>query len=150
MNNPHDPPPRPDEPRPRDDWQDLRRRLFTPPEAVDDALCRSIMQAVARTAQAPPAPAAIRLRTLLAVGAAAAVLTMLVGHWFDSSPAPEAPMPAVALIDEEPATDPTDLEDAFQALAHVLTQQTLLQRDARKIGAHLRENVILFQPDREP
>ena len=39
----------------------------------------------------------------------------------------------------------TESEEPSRLLADALVQQELLQRDAQKLGAHLREHVILFQ-----
>lgn len=112
------------------------------------------MRAVETTTRRPvPAPSVIRFPSLIAVAAAAAAITMLIGHGFWPSPAPDAPaiaetppQPAPAPPNEPSTALPAEEQDPLQALAHAMTQQTLLQRDARKLGHHLRQNVILFQP----
>jgi len=75
--------------------------------------------------------------------AVAAAVVIAVVSLTKPEDAPRVETPPVAVPDETPLPDP---EAAVQTLAHLLEQQELLQRDARKLGAHLREHVILFRP----
>jgi len=120
-----------------DDWQDLRQQLCSPPDPADEWLCQSIMGAVGNTAtRRRPAASLIGFRTLVAAGAAAAVIAMLVISWVSVSPEVDVPVAAVPAAEDDP----------HQALAHAVTQQVLLRRDVEKLAEHLRQNVILFQP----
>ena len=135
----------PNPPRPAEE-EDLRRLLFSPPEAADEELCRSIMRGVARTGIAPALAwhARTGFLTLIAAGAVAAVFTVIL--WSLSAPAgkPETPAsgPTEAIPDPPPVAEP---DDPYQMLSRALVQQELLQHDARKLAKHLRENVILFR-----
>ena len=126
--------------------EDLRRRLFSPPEAADEELCRSIMLEVERTGIAPAVAwhARTGIRTLIAAGAIAAVFTVI--FWNLSAPAVKpnttASVPTKAIPDSPPVAQP---HDPNQMLSRALVQQELLQHDARKLAKHLRENVILFR-----
>lgn len=125
--------------------EELRRLLFSPPEAVDEELCRSIMLGVARSEIASAAAWRARagIFTLIAAGAAAVFAFILTRP---SAPAgrPDTPVavPTLVVPDLPPVEEPVD---PFQELGRALAQQKLLQDDARKLAKHLRENVILFR-----
>jgi hypothetical protein len=130
--------------------REMRQQLFSLPDEADESLCQEIMTAVAGAKAAPvqPKPSPFRFRALAAVGATAVIAVALLRHF---EPLPEA---AVLVLDSPPpepaAQSPVgglpDQDDPLQNLAHTLVQSELLLRDARKLGAHLRENVILFRP----
>jgi len=127
--------------------EELRRLLFSPPEAANEELCRSIMRGVARTGIAPAVawPARAGVLTLIAAGAAAAVFAVILSR--PSVPVREpdttASVPKVAIPSPPPVAEQVD---PYQALGRALVQQEFLQQDARMIAKHLRENVILFRP----
>jgi hypothetical protein len=134
----------------RDRVRTLEPQLRSDPPPCDDAFCDALMTRIeaSRTgdvATPKPLPAfALRPWLLGASGlAAAAALVIAVVTFTNPEDAPQAETPPVAVPDETPLPDP---EVAVQTLAHLLEQQELLQRDARKLGAHLRERVILFRP----
>ncbi len=139
-----------------DQVRTLELQLHSPPPKSDEALCDAIMSKVRNAPQPVPAPtraADLRPWILGASGlAAAAALVIAVISLTKPDPAdhsqadtpPVIPERVPVVAPEVPRNQPP--ESPAQALAHVMHQQELLQRDARKLGAHLRERVILFRP----
>jgi hypothetical protein len=131
----------------------MRQQLFSLPDDADEFFCREIMTAIAGAKVAPSKPEIppLHFRAWIAVGATAVVALIaaaLVRHF---EPLPESAVLAQGPPPPEPMTrtpvrELPDQEDPLQSLAHNLVQSELLLRDARKLGIHLRENVILFHP----
>lgn len=125
----------------------LEHRLRSAPRESDEAMCRNIMEQVrAVSIQESPKPAPDRSWMAGAGLATAAaivlgVMTILQSdhsgedHSTAQSPTPSGPV--------KPTVDSTG--DPAPSLASLVEQRELLERDARKLGAHLRERVILFQ-----
>ncbi|MFT6180907.1 MAG: hypothetical protein ACJA1W_003261 [Akkermansiaceae bacterium] len=126
----------------------IEQQLHSDPPPHDATICRDIMRQIRNVAPtAAPKPSKFQPRVLgagLATAIAAAIIAMIFINPNDNGnkgPIAEASPPVPK---EEPSLAPA--ENPMQSLAVLMKQQELLRRDARKLGAHLRERVILFQP----
>jgi hypothetical protein len=130
----------------------MRQQLFSLPDDPDEFLCREIMTAIAGAKAAPSKPKILPLhfRAWIAAGATAVVALIAAALVRQFEPLPETEVlaqgPPPELMTRPPVRELPDQEDPLQSLAHNLVQSELLLRDARKLGIHLRENVILFRP----
>lgn len=132
----------------------VERHLRTEVPPADEELCRDIMFAIQAEAAGSRRPASGSQKGIrpwwIAVGAAAAaalaIAVIQVTRPNDGGQAgPSEPeSPPVEVIDPRPP-NPAPAPPA-PTLVQLIEQQELLQRDAQRLGAHLRERVILFQP----
>lgn len=134
--------------------QDLRQPTAPP----DSALCQQIMREV-RGLEMEPAVAdqpprwgwspSLAVAALVVTGFLAVFLFWPDGESdlpepeplasSEPSPPPAPPSESPNLIEEIPGTQ------TVRAVANLIEQQELIRRDAKKLGSHLRERVILFQ-----
>lgn len=133
--------------------QDLRQPAAPP----DAALCQRIMREVRglevdpAVADKPPRRAwspSLAMAALVVTGFLAVSLFWPDGESDLPEPEPLAsePSPPVA----PPSGSPNLVEEipgrqTVRAVANLIEQQELIRRDAKKLGSHLRERVILFQ-----
>jgi hypothetical protein len=135
--------------------ESLERDLKMTPPPSDDLFCQRIMQEVRGLKSRPVVKAHRAFRPHPALAAAALVVTALIAMVILS---PEKERPSESLTQRpEPLTPekrPTEIEEAPEELpgretilsvASLIEQQELIRRDAKKLGSHLRERVILFQ-----
>ncbi|MDE0594450.1 MAG: hypothetical protein OSB65_04315 [Roseibacillus sp.] len=129
----------------------LEEDLRTPPEKPDEELAQSIMAMIEGGEQGPAVKRAFTIpirRWVVASGLAATAAVILALLILNKSDEPTEmvtdppPIPVQPLVPPTPQGAPV----REQTLAYVVRQQELLQRDFQKLGAHLRENLILFRP----
>ena len=124
----------------------LESRLVVPAGDSDLDLCAGILAGISSGKRTPVIePARPWLFSPMALSTFVALLMLIMGllaaHNF-KKPAELAKAPAEAVVPVQSATPERPRE---MTLAYAMQQQELLQRDAMKLGAHLRENLILFQ-----
>lgn len=121
---------------------EARLRTETPP--CDEALCVSIMEKVRLAPPVAERRSSLNPWLLGGTGLAAALAVIIV-ITTSTKPSTELQTAAPAMV-TPPKTVfvPSPLADPH-SLARMIHQQELMQRDARKLGAHLRQHVILFQ-----
>jgi hypothetical protein len=135
--------------------REFEPQLVSKPDEPDEELCAEIMHAVAnpdpaRVAAEAPASARPHLGLAMAgLAAAAAVIVAAIMLLHEPDVETGTAASAQPSMPDEPREEPVPpaprTEDPSRLLADALVQQELLQRDAQKLGAHLREHVILFQ-----
>lgn len=127
--------------------QSLERRLHSAPEQSDEALCRDIMGQIRNISrQDSPKPTTSR-SWMAGAGLMALVAIILVAMTFLKTDRSGEAESFAQTPPSQPQVEPT-LDSAGNptpSLASLVKQRELLERDARKLGAHLRERVILFQ-----
>jgi hypothetical protein len=129
----------------------LEEELRTPPQKPDEELAQSIMAMIEGGEQgravSPAFTVPIR-RWVVASGLAATAAVVLALLFLDKSDEPNEMVADPPPIPVQPVAPPTPQGAPVreQTLAYAVRQQELLQRDFQKLGAHLRENLILFRP----
>lgn len=131
--------------------QAIEKDLHSAPEQPDEDLCISIMAKIELGEQRAPARPAFGFPIrpwVLASGLAATAAVVLAILAITKPEQPNELVTDPPPTPDQPVVSPTpQLEPAReQTLAYVMQQQELLQRDFQKLGAHLRENLALFQP----
>ncbi len=128
----------------------LEEDLRTPAEKPDEELAQSIMAMIKRGEQGPAVKPAftvlVRPRVVVcgAAATAAVVLTLLFLNNPDEPGELVTDLPPT-LVQPLGPPPPQGAPVREQTLAYAVRQQELLQRDFQKLGAHLRENLILFR-----
>lgn len=134
------------------DIDSLKQDLRVLPPPHDEKLCQDIMRSVRRLEpQESPKPAFAIPRWLPLAGLAAVIMVLFAVSLKEPEEAPASvtevsDFDPVAVVEEEEETPQEPLiEEAVATVASLVEQQKLLRRDAKKLGHHLRERVILFQ-----
>ena len=138
----------------------LENALRSEPPVADERLCAEIMRQVeVASAAADTLEKEVgslqRSWVFGTAGLVAAAILVLAVVIFNGSEPEQAGnelvnAPPSIVVDPAPTPEPvTPVPEPVQptpTLAQMMQQQEFLQRDARKLGAHLRERVILFRP----
>jgi hypothetical protein len=125
----------------------LESRLVTDAGEPDRDLCAGILASISseNTAAFVPPKRTSSLSPMVLSTASIAVFSLIVVLTILNSSKPgqvvESPMNADAPIPQTPGGSQE------KTLAYAWQQKELVQRDALKLGAHLRKNLILFQTD---
>ena len=126
----------------------LESRLVTSAGESDLNLCSKIMASISSKNSANiSTPKWARISSPMALSTAVALVFLLIGILAVTNfkkPTQRADVPV-----EQVEAPPTPTPEAPQkmTLAYAQQQQVLLQRDALKLGVHLREKLILFRTD---
>lgn len=125
----------------------IEQQLHSAPPPHDAAICQDIMRQIKNVASTAAPKTSKAQPWVLGAGLATAIAAAIIAVTFinpddigDEGPTAKASPP---VTQEEPSVAPA--ESPMPSLALLVKQQELLRRDARKLGAHLRERVILFQ-----
>lgn len=129
--------------------RDLEQRLSSPPAEPDEESCEAIMEAVAALPKPEPRVAGAgrpwRPALLWSLGMVALIAVTL-SVAFSGNPVEEEQTKVREPEESTPVVDPPKPAPKEEPLlADAKRQEELLMRDVQKLGAHLRENVILFQ-----
>jgi hypothetical protein len=128
----------------------LESRLVTVPGELDPELCAEIMAGISSKRPANIAPPKWAwISSPAALSTAVALVFLLIGifavtHFKKPNQIADIPV-------EKIEATPTPVPEVSQKmiLAYARQQQELFQRDALKLGAHLRGNLILFRSDNQ-
>ena len=126
----------------------LESRLVTGAGESDPQLCAEIMASISSKRPANIAtPKWACISSPMALSTAVALVFLLIGisvvtNFKNPSQIADVPVEQI----EAPPT-PVPKVSQKMTLAYAQQQQEFLQRDALKLGAHLRGNLILFRPD---
>ena len=124
----------------------LESRLVTSVGEPDADLCDQIMSRISSKTPEVSAPSKRPLLTSpFALTTAASLILGLISILAVTHFKQPEQMAEVTEEQTETHTSPAAETTRKMNLAYTLEQQALLQRDALKLGAHLRENLIIFQ-----
>ena len=125
----------------------MEKQLTSPPSEHDEAMCADIMSLVKNedilVSSPDPLESGVSNRGVK-FGLAAALAFGVTAFLMWEPGGDEAPGSVPPIVEVEEPVKPVE-ESPAQALATLLQQQEFLRRDARKLGMHLQERVILFR-----
>lgn len=137
----------------------LGEELRQPTVPADPALCERIMRDLRGLESRPAVETPSRFSWQPSFALAALVVTGFLSLWFfwpegqtgqaePESLAKQPPLPTASPPESTPMMGKIDEipgAESVRSMASLIEQQEMIRRDAKKLGSHLRERVILFQ-----